>query len=88
MKREKVAVILLAMVLVTGTVAGCGGQAKENAAVQTQDSIKTEETNTEKVNTDEPAVEGTIKLVEGEWKDVYFNEEYQDEGMLNVKGEE
>ena len=31
---------------------------------------------------------GTITVKDGEWEDVYFNPEYQDEGMHNVKDEE
>ena len=35
-----------------------------------------------------PEIEGTIQLVEGKWDDVYFNEEYKEEGMKTVKGVE
>lgn len=82
MKKKQVMAVLLSMTLVAGMMTGCGAQKVELAASQTQETTQAQDT------AQAPAVEGSITLKDAEWSDVFFNEEYQDDGMKTVNGGE
>lgn len=65
----------LALILAGVAVCGMMGCGSGKKATETSDQSATE-------------IDGTIQLVEGKWEDVYFNEEYKEEGMKTVKGVE
>ena len=80
MKKKQVMAVLLSMILAAGMMTGCGAQKVESAASQTQETAQD--------TAQAPAVEGSITLKDAEWSDVFFNEEYQDDGMKTVNGGE
>lgn len=88
MKKKQVMAVLLSMTLAAGMMTGCGAQKAEPAASQTQETTQAQDTAQTSDTTQAPAVEGSITLKDGEWSDVFFNEEYQDDGMKTVKGGE
>ncbi|MBQ2257378.1 MAG: hypothetical protein II247_01720, partial [Lachnospiraceae bacterium] len=88
MKKKQVMAVLLSMTLAAGMMTGCGAQKAEPAASQTQEMTQAQDTAQTSDTAQAPAVEGSITLKDGEWSDVFFNEEYQDDGMKTVKGGE
>ena len=88
MKKKQVIAVLLSMTLAAGMMTGCGAQKVELAASQTQETTQAQDIAQTSDTAKAPAVEGSITLKDGEWSDVFFNEEYQDDGMKTVKGGE
>lgn len=88
MKKKQVMAVLLSMTLAAGMMTGCGAQKVEPAASQTQETTQAQDIAQTLDTAQAPAVEGSITLKDGEWSDVFFNEEYQDDGMKTVKGGE
>lgn len=92
MKRKKLMGIMMSAVLISGMMTGCGAKNDTQTATATQASTQeksqAEETTQVSEISQTPEVEGTITLKDGEWSDVFFNEEYKDEGLKTVKGAE